>query len=218
MRYCISTVMQTNTAYFQDNTSFDSGARTLQDTDLSLEVKHIGDNGVVDTRGAGTLGLTRNDQVLKKDNSGGIVKYKKTAFLSAYFSSANVNNIQKLLKLNVFKQIKLVIDDQSVDELLLAMGRVYELYGRHPPELESAKTKEELDKLRGMYKTEIDRLNNLVLDNTLKQLIIELQMNLYYLKDLTTPRVMENPMYTTTSGEREYKSTIQSLTGVPDEY
>ncbi len=206
--------METNTASFQDNTGFESGIgiQGLEKENLLTQLAKFDDS----IQASGTLALTVNSQKLKKDNSYA-VNYEKTAFLSAYFSATNVNNIQKLLRLGVFKQTGLVVDDQSVDELLLAMGNVYELHGRHPAKLESVKTPEELKKLQIVYAFEINRLNELVVKNNLKQLIVELKMHLYYLEDLSTPRVIENPAYTTTSGERDYKSVIQTLTGTPDE-
>lgn len=206
--------METNTASFQDNTGVgtDIGINGLEKENLLMQISKFDDS----IRASGTLNLTERSQVLKKDNSFA-VNYEKTAFLSAYFSSTNVNNIQKLLKLNVYKQTNVVVDDQSVNELLLAMGRVYELHGRHPAKLESAKTPEELRILQRVYSFEINRLNELVVKDTLKQLIVELKMHLYYLEDLSTPRIIENPAYTTTSGERDYRSVIQTLTGTPDE-
>jgi hypothetical protein len=202
--------METNTAYFQDTTYVDVGKQEFEKQDLLPQIGNLEKT----MNGSGTLRVSR--QNLQKDNSGA-VRYQKTAFLSAYFSSENINNIQKLLKLNVFKHTNAVIDDQDVYELISVMSYIYELYGRHPAELSSATTKDSLDKLRQVYTFEIDRLNQLVLNETLKQLVTELKMHLYYLDDMTAPRVIENPVYTTTTGERDYKSIIQTLTGTPDE-
>lgn len=183
-------------------------------TDL-LAVVNALDSNVVKVQG-GTLPLFGGDSN-KPAYQRRTVKYMKTDFIDAFFSAANIDNIQKLLRFNVFKRTKVVIDNQSERELLNSMGYVYELHANHPPLLESANSQAEKSRIRTLYSAEIERLNGIVIDTILDQVITELKMQIYFLNDLSNPRLQEKPMYTSTAGERQYKSVIQTLTGTADD-
>lgn len=204
--------MQDSTVYFQDNIYYenqvDESLKKIPIEDLSGLV-NIYDKQYL---GVGTSSLTENSQDTRKHSK--IARYESTDFLKAYFSTRNIRNIQNLLKQTVHNRTGVVIDDQSVDELLNTMGYVYELHGRHPPKLNS----EQLDvMLKKAYINEIDRLNKIVLGTIAKQVIIELKMQLYYLQDLSNPRLADRPQYLTSTGEKQYNSIIQTLTGIPDD-
>jgi hypothetical protein len=103
-----------------------------------------------------------------------------------YFSGENIEEVQKLIRYNVYSNTekKYIIDNQDETELLIVMRGVY---------LEFSKVYSEPSKIR----EEIKRLNVLVVNEILPNLISNLEQYLGYLRDSSNAYTLidrpENP-------------------------
>lgn len=140
--------------------------------------------------------------------------YGETLLTFLYFSKDNIDNIQKLLKMLVFKQMNTVIDDQSNTELMIIMRSIFLEYSQHPPLIDEGMSDITKKRLYKMYSDEVSRLNELVLNELVPLTCSQLQQYLTYIHDASTPRVfMEKPITDTLKGEKEYRSITSVLTG-----
>jgi hypothetical protein len=164
----------------------------------------------------GKYNLTIDDKNLKGSNTSSVFKnlYGETLLTFLFFSQKNVDNIQKLIRMLVYKHTKEVIDDQSNTELLVVMRSIFLAYSKHPKLLDESMSEQERKKLLLQYTDEVDRLNQLVIDSTVPVIVSQLQQYLVYLSDASSPlRVMEKPLSTTVKGTKSYRSQTQVLLG-----
>ena len=164
----------------------------------------------------GKYNLTIDDKNLKGSNTSSVFKnlYGETLLTFLFFSQKNVDNIQKLIRMLVYKHTKEVIDDQSNTELLVVMRSIFLAYSKHPKLLDESMSEQERKKLLLQYTDEVDRLNQLVIDSTVPLIVSQLQQYLVYLSDASSPlRVMEKPLSTTVKGTKSYRSQTQVLLG-----
>lgn len=130
-----------------------------------------------------------------------------------FFSNANVNEVQRLLRYNVYKstESKFVIDNQNVTELLLVMRGIFLQYqgGRFPgnngndPLLVRSDSK--IDKKyrtsKQFLKDELVRLNTLVVREILPKVISEIEQYYGYLRDSTNPyNLIDRPVNPSVKG------------------
>ena len=164
----------------------------------------------------GKFNLTVNDKTLKGSNTNSVFKnlYGETLLTFLFFSQQNVDNIQKLIRMLVYKHTKEVIDDQSNTELLVVMRSIFLAYAKHPKLMDESMSETERKTLCVEYTNESDRLNQLVIDSTVPVIVSHLQQYLVYLHDASSPlRVMEKPLSTSVKGTKSYRSQTQVLLG-----
>lgn len=127
--------------------------------------------------------------------------YSKNLLADLFFSDVNVKNVQNLIKFIVHQKTGNVIDSQSKDELFIIMRSVFLSNAQFPA------VKEE-------YKKEIHRLNELVINETVPNVISQLQQYKDYIRDINTAPFIENPQNVSIKGQREYRSVTEVLTGM----
>ena len=111
-----------------------------------------------------------------------------TPLNTAFFSPENVQIIQNRIRYQVWEKTKHVIDPQSSDDLLIVMRSMYYQYGKNQPT---------------RIKEQIEELNKIVTDWSLSKIIPEIDMYLYYRKDVSKlPVPLELPMLQTLAGTR----------------
>jgi hypothetical protein len=113
-----------------------------------------------------------------------------TPLNQAYFSPANVQIVQNLLRREVYDRSdgKYLIDEQSVDELLIVMRAMYLQYGKNQP-----------DDIPG----QISDLNRTVADWSVPKIIAECSMHETYLYDIQhMPVPLQQPVKLTNKGTK----------------
>ena len=111
-----------------------------------------------------------------------------TPLNTAFFSPENVEIIQNRIRYQVWEKTKHVIDRQSSDDLLIVMRSMYYQYGKNRPD---------------QIKEQIEELDKIVADWCVPKIIAEIDMYLYYRKDVSTlPVPLEHPMLQTLAGTR----------------
>lgn len=107
-----------------------------------------------------------------------------------FFSPANVQIVQNKLRRDVYDRSggEYLIDEQSVDELLIVMRSMYLQYGKNQP-----------TNIPG----QIMELNELVADWCVPKILAECSMHKTYLKDIQSlPVPMAHPVLLTKSGTK----------------
>ena len=164
----------------------------------------------------GSFHFTEDDNTISKNNTKYMFKniYGDTPLTFLYFSGKNVENVQKLLRLRVFKETEYVIDDQSQNELLTIMRSVFLEHSSHPPLIHQDMKKDQVEILLKKYTNEVDRLNRLVVELVVPKLIGQLKQYFGYLKDASSqPMPLSQPVNESTAGKKAYKSVTQVLFG-----
>ena len=140
--------------------------------------------------------------------------YGETPLTFLYFSDKNIENIQNLIRYLVHKEIGQNIDKQNVTEMMIIMRSIFLEYSQHPPLLDEAMPPARRDAVLKLYTMEVDRLNQLVVNETVPKVISGLQAYLDYLRDCSQqPVPIARPQNMSSSGTRQYRSTTQVLTG-----
>jgi hypothetical protein len=164
----------------------------------------------------GRHNFTTDDHKIAESNTKYLFKnlYGETLLTYLFFSDKNIQNIQNVMKLLVFKEYNYIIDDQSVNELMIIMRSIFLEYSAHPPLIDESMTPEEKARLQLMYKAEVARLNEIVISTVVPRVISQLQGYLDYLRDAKEqPYQMETPKNDSIKGQRNYRSVTQVLTG-----
>lgn len=164
----------------------------------------------------GKYNFTENDQELAGSNTSSMFKnlYGETLLTFLFFSSENVNNIQKLIRMLVYKETQKVVDNQSDTELLVIMRSIFLSYSEHPKLIDETMSQKEKDDLIRLYTAEVHRLNQLVIDTCVPNIVSQLQQYLIYLYDSSNPlKIMDKPISTSVSGTKNYRSQTQVLLG-----
>ncbi len=148
-------------------------------------------------------GEYRTSQRLGKDNTYDVLKTRhvSTPLTATFFSEYNVNSIQNLLKMLVHQELGVVIDKQSVDDVLNRMGAVFTIHARHPRDFSTSMSGTELAELKVMYTREVMRLNELVVKQLLPGIVSEVQGQVKYLEEIYSPtKVMDRPISASSTG------------------
>lgn len=129
---------------------------------------------------------TTGDETAKSDMIRG--NWEPNALNQTFFSPANVQIVQNLIRKRVYDETKEIIDPQSTDELLIVMRSMYLTYGRNEP------TK---------IKEQIAELNKRVADWSVPKITSEMSMYRTYKKDASTlPVPMSHPVNISGSGTK----------------
>jgi len=113
-----------------------------------------------------------------------------TPLNQAFFSPANVQIVQNKLRREVYDRSKgeYLIDNQSVDELLIVMRAMYLQYGKNRP-----------DRIR----EQIEELNQIVADWAIPKIIAECSMHKTYLHDIQNlPVPLTQPVFLSQKGTK----------------
>lgn len=161
--------------------------------------------------------LNKSEKVIRKENiintKGVRTKvamrglYEETLLSDLFFSNLNINNIQKLIKYEVYNISELFIDKQPENDLLDIMKSVYLQYKEHP---KIPMNEDEKNQLKDEYKNEIDKLNKIVVDISVPIILSYIKQHLAYLRDIQTPMFTER-LNKATREERLLRSTTQVL-------
>jgi hypothetical protein len=160
--------------------------------------------------------LTIDDDDLSENNTRYLFKnlYGETLLTSLFFSKLNILNIQNVIKFNVHKETNYIIDKQSMNELMIIMRAVFLEYSRHPKLITPDMSQNEKDILLMKYKMEVSRLNTIVINQVVPNIVSQLQQYIDYLKDASEqPYYMDKPQNVSIKGQKQYRSITQVLTG-----
>lgn len=177
--------------------------------------KRLPSTKVEELKSPGKFNLTPDDEKLSGSNTRFLFKnLKETPLTFLFFSDQNIKNIQNLIKLNVHKKLGYIIDDQSVNELMIVMRSIYLEYSAHPPLIDENMSNEERQILFKKYTNEVDRLNQIVVQDILPKLVSQIQQYLDYLRDASQqPYHMDKPVNESVKGQKQYRSITQVLAG-----
>lgn len=206
-------------SYFQDDYKNISDNIKNQRTLLSVREereKALATSDLKKLTSPGRYNFTDNDNALRGSNTNSMFKnlYGETLLTFLFFSSKNVDNIQKLIRMTVHKHTKQVIDNQSNTELLVIMRSIFLAYSKHPKLLDESMSDQERKALLTLYTDEVDRLNQLVIDACVPNIVSQLQQYFVYLDDASSPlRIMDKPLSTSVKGTKNYRSQTQLLVG-----
>jgi hypothetical protein len=164
----------------------------------------------------GSFNLTPDDKRVSGSNTRALFKnlYGETPLTFAFFSNKNIQNIQDLIKFVVHRETGYVIDNQSVNELMIIMRSIFLEYSLHPKLIDEKMTSQEKSELIIKYKNEVSRLNQIVINAIVPKIISQIQQYLDYLRDASEqPYQMDKPKNESITGQKEYRSTTQVLFG-----
>lgn len=124
-------------------------------------------------------------------------------FSCLFFSQKNIDEIQRLIRYNVYiySSKKHIIGNQDHTELLIVMRSQYLQYANIPSDPKD-------------YKNEIEKINGLVVTAILPNIISNIEQYIGYLKDSTTNYIpIDRGVNTSITGEKTLRSTSDVLVG-----
>ena len=178
--------------------------------------KRLPSTQVDSLKSPGKFNLTPDDKQLSSSNTRFLFKnlYSETPLTRLFFSDTNIRNIQNLIRLNVYKQNKYVIDDQSNNELMTVMRSIFIEYSAHPPLINENMPENELKLLLEKYTKEVDRLNQIIVQEIVPKIVSQIQQYVDYLRDASQqPYYMDKPKNESVKGQKQYRSVTQVLSG-----
>lgn len=164
----------------------------------------------------GSFNLTPDDKSVSGSNTRFLFRnlYGETPLTFAFFSGKNIQNIQDLIKFTVHRETGYVIDNQSVNELMIIMRSIFLEYSLHPKLIDEKMSDQEKSELIIKYKNEVARLNQIVINAIVPKIISQIQQYLDYLRDASQqPYQMDKPKNESITGQKQYRSTTQVLFG-----
>jgi hypothetical protein len=164
----------------------------------------------------GSYNFNTNDDSLSGSNTRHLFKnlYGETLLTFLFFSKTNIDNIQDILKFVVHRETKYIIDNQSVNELLIVMRALFLEYSLHPKLITEEMSDKERSELLKKYTIEVERLNMIVINQVVPKIISQIQQYVDYLRDASEqPYYMDKPQNDSVKGQKQYRSTTQVLIG-----
>ena len=164
----------------------------------------------------GSFNFTTDDNKVSGSNTRYLFKnlYGETPLTFLFFSDKNIENIQNILRYNVYKETKYIIDNQSTNELMIIMRSLFLEYSAHPKLLDESMSDDEKRLLLEKYTIEVARLNKIVVDAILPKVVSQIQQYVDYLRDAgKQPYQMDNPKNESVQGMKQYRSATQVLFG-----
>ena len=122
------------------------------------------------------------DESCKKNNTCQKLKLEKNITNKLFFSSDNIQILQDMIRYTVHKHSNFVIGNQSETELLIVMRSIYFQYSNNPIITNLQTQKKQI-------RAEIDRLNKIVVNQIVPDVISETQQYIDYLRDIETPAI-----------------------------
>lgn len=204
---------QFETTTFSPNVPEDKRTLLTIQNERSLRLPNF---NIQQLKSPGAWKLSENDDDLSNSNTRHLYKalYGETLLTFLFFSKQNIQSIQNVIKFLVNKETGYVVDNQSNQELLVIMRSIFLEYSSHPQLIDEKMTDEEKEKLLVLYKNEVQRLNEIVINAVVPKIVSQLQQYLDYLRDASSqPFKTDNPENVNISGERQYRSVTQVLIG-----
>lgn len=170
--------------------------------------------GLIGTPGA--YKITIDDKTISKNNTKQVFKnqYSDTLLTQMFFSQTNVENIQQLLRLFIYKKTNIVIDKQSYNEILTIMRSIFLEYSSHPPLIDADMSEQQKRAILPLYTKEVSRLNEIVVNDVVPRVQSQLIQYINYIKDISElPKPIERSSNVSNSGQKQYRSVTQVLTG-----
>lgn len=201
--------------FYERKTDLPGDKRTLL-TITEERSKRLPSDEIESLKSPGNFNLTPDDTTISGSNTRFLFKnlYGETPLTFLFFSNKNINNIQKLLKMRVHKTNGYIIDNQSVNELMTIMRSIFLQYSAHPPLIDEKMSEQERQALFKKYTGEVDRLNRIVLNEILPNVVSQIQQYVDYLRDASQqPYYMDKPTNESVKGQKQYRSITQVLAG-----
>jgi hypothetical protein len=164
----------------------------------------------------GSYNFNTNDDSLSGSNTRHLFKnlYGETLLTFLFFSKKNIDNIQDILKFVVHRETNYIIDNQSVNELLIVMRAIFLEYSLHPKLITDTMSDKERSELLKKYTIEVERLNTIVINQVVPKIVSQIQQYMDYLRDASEqPYYMDKPKNDSVKGQKQYRSTTQVLIG-----
>lgn len=105
---------------------------------------------------------------------------ERTVINKLFFSPKNVENVQKMIRYTVHKHSGFTIGNQSEAELLIIMRSMFLQYSKNP-------LITDINAQKDVIRNEINRINNLVINDTVPRIVSEAQQYIHYLRDIDEP-------------------------------
>lgn len=166
----------------------------------------------------GTYNLTPDDKKVSGSNTRFLFKnlYGETPLTFLFFSEDNINSIQNLAKMLVYKQMNYVISNQNVTDLQIVMRSTFLAFSEHPKLIDESMSKDEINYLLKMYTQEVARLNELIVNIIVPKICSQIQQYLDYLKCAGNPiQPIPRSINTSVAGTKNYRSITSTLLGTP---
>jgi hypothetical protein len=183
---------------------------------LKQTIKINQDNTASNLVSPGKYNLTIDDSQMTGSNTRHLFKnlYGETLLTFLFFSKDNINNIQDIVKMIVYRETKQLIDNQSINELQIVMRSIFLSYNEHPKLLDPGMSEQEKIMLMTQYRNEVDRLNQLVINTVVPLVVSQMQQYIDYIKESSQPRqFMSPPINDSIAGTRQFRSVTSILTG-----
>lgn len=119
-------------------------------------------------------------------------------FSLLYFSNENIQEIQNLIKYNVYTIGKHRIDNQNIDELLVIMRAMYLEYSNIPNNQKA-------------YTQEIAKLNEIVTERAIRIILSAISQQKKYLYDINNRSIMESQY-----GDNSHSSKHKEVRDISD--
>lgn len=164
----------------------------------------------------GSYKFNTNEDSLSGSNTRHLFKnlYGETLLTFLFFSKKNIDNIQDILKYVVHRETGYIIDNQSVNELLIVMRALFLEYSLHPKLITEEMSPKERNELLQKYTAEVARLNMIIVNQVVPKIISQIQQYVDYLRDASEqPYYMDKPKNDSVKGQKQYRSTTQVLAG-----
>lgn len=126
-----------------------------------------------------------------------------TPFSKLYFSIENINELQRLIRYRVYirSDKRHIISKQQDTELVIIMRARYLQHARIPSSPKD-------------YPKEIKRLNELVIEYILPEIISNIEQYIGYRRDSQlAPRLIDRPNNPSVKGQRELRAVTDVLSG-----
>ena len=164
----------------------------------------------------GNYNFTSDDKMLSGSNTRHLLKnlYGETPLTFLFFSKDNINNIQNVIRMLVYKQMNYMIDNQSIIDLEIIMRSIFLAYSEHPLLIDEKMPEAQKKALLVLYTKEVTRLNDIVINEIVPKICSQLQQYLSYLKDSSTPiQPIPRSLNVSNAGTRTYRSITSTLLG-----
>lgn len=197
------------------NADIPTDTRTLQE--ISKERgQRLTKSNLGDLVSPGSYKFNTNEEYVSGSNTRHLFKnlYGETLLTFLFFSKKNIDNIQDILKFVVHRETSYIIDNQSVNELLIIMRALFLEYSLHPKLITEEMSEKERSELLKKYTAEVARLNMIVINQVVPKIISQIQQYVDYLRDASEqPYYMDKPKNDSVKGQKQYRSTTQVLAG-----
>jgi len=204
-------------SYFETTISDTPGGTRIIKEIQKERLKKVDTDDLNHLNSPGNFKFTQDDKDISNHNAKYMTKtvFEDSLLNFLYFSKKNIQNIQNIVKLKIYKETNQVVDHQSFNELMVVMRSIYFEYSSHPPILKEDMPDDIKKKVLQMYTDEVSRLNNIVVDYVYPNVLSQLQAYIMYLRDASNlPYQQSQPTASDdVTGQREYRSITQVLLG-----